>query len=180
MSTTDDVMRDWWTDEEIEEGIRIAQEAREKMKEAVINALAEKIAIEPNTFISSDPEANEAECRPWISLELAREVAAHLLDDQGLIWLKPRLRVRFPLGKVVVTPGIRELLEYGLDLRHYLQKHHACDWGDLGTHDWNANNLALFEGSRIVSAYVLRDGTKIWIITEADRSATTAMLPSEY
>jgi hypothetical protein len=54
------------------------------------------------------------------------------------------------------------------------------DWGDLDEEDRRENERSLEDGCRLLSAYHLRDGTKIWIITEADRSATTLLLPSEY
>jgi hypothetical protein len=60
-------------------------------------------------------------------------------------------------------------------------RHARGDWGTVNATDKRANELALKEGSRLLSAYMLRDGTtKIWIITEADRSATTILLPDEY
>jgi hypothetical protein len=62
----------------------------------------------------------------------------------------------------------------------YLNRHAVCDWGELNQDDRLANAQALKNGSRLLSAYHLKDGTKIWIITEADRSATTVLLPDEY
>lgn len=62
----------------------------------------------------------------------------------------------------------------------YLNRHAAGDWGDLSNDDRRANAEALKDGSRLLSAYHLKDGTKIWIITEVDRSATTVLLPAEY
>ena len=62
----------------------------------------------------------------------------------------------------------------------YLVRHIAGDWGDVGEHDRRENELSLVRGFRLLSAYTLNSGTKIWIITEADRSATTVLLPEEY
>lgn len=60
-----------------------------------------------------------------------------------------------------------------------VSRHRTC--GVVDQHDWRANERALIDGRRLLSAYVLRDGsTRIWIITEADRSATTMLLPDEY
>lgn len=86
------------------------------------------------------------------------------------------------LGQVVATPGALEALdEADSTLMPYLIRHAAGDWGDVPAEDAVANNEALIHGSRILSAYTLRDGqTKIWIITEWDRSVTTILLPSEY
>ena len=62
----------------------------------------------------------------------------------------------------------------------FLHRHVVGDWGDLDGDDRAENELSVQEGFRILSAYHLRDGTKIWIITEADRSSTTILLPEEY
>lgn len=96
----------------------------------------------------------------------------------------------FNLGRVLATPGAVEALERsGQSLWHYLSRHLAGDWGSVDAEDKAANDEALKDGSRLLSAYVLDAGsevaTKIWLITEAaddhgDRSATTALLPEEY
>jgi hypothetical protein len=62
----------------------------------------------------------------------------------------------------------------------YLVRHIAGDWGDVDAHDRRENELSLVHGFRLLSAYTLNSGTKIWIITEADRSVTTVLLPKEY
>jgi hypothetical protein len=62
----------------------------------------------------------------------------------------------------------------------FLVRHALGDWGDLCDEDRQSNSEALADDLRILSAYRLSDGTKIWIITEADRSGTTVLLPEEY
>jgi hypothetical protein len=63
----------------------------------------------------------------------------------------------------------------------FLDRHVQGDWGDLDDEDRKLNDEALVDGSRIFSAYILKDGhTKIWCITEADRSSTCLLLPEEY
>jgi hypothetical protein len=62
----------------------------------------------------------------------------------------------------------------------FLHRHVVCDWGDLDEHDRAVNDRSVKKRLRLLSAYHLWDGTKIWIITEADRSSTTILLPSEY
>jgi hypothetical protein len=62
----------------------------------------------------------------------------------------------------------------------FLGRHVLGDWGDLAAGDKEANNRAVEDGTRILSAYDLRSGERIWIITEADRSSTRILLPSEY
>lgn len=91
--------------------------------------------------------------------------------------------VRFQLGKVYLTPGALELSEalllQGLWLPAYLARHAAGDWGDLCEEDREENELSLREGFRIFSSYET-PCDKLWIITEADRSSTTILLPEEY
>jgi hypothetical protein len=62
----------------------------------------------------------------------------------------------------------------------YLARHASGDWGDLDEHDRKANEYALEHGLRVLSAYTLSSGERIWVITEADRSMTTILLPEEY
>lgn len=61
-----------------------------------------------------------------------------------------------------------------------VQRHEQGDWGNVDEHDRQENERALMDGTRLLSAYTLPDGTRIWVITEADRSATTLLLPEEY
>ena len=87
----------------------------------------------------------------------------------------------FSLGQTVSTPGALEALEEaGHTAGEFLVRHALGDWGDLCDEDRQANDEALKQGFRLLSAYRLNDGTRIWIITEADRSVTTLLLPEEY
>lgn len=86
---------------------------------------------------------------------------------------------RFSLGQLLATPSV--LKNIPNDQMLAALNRHACgDWGDVNEHDRQANNAALREGTRLLSAYHTDDGTCFWIITEADRSATTVLLPEEY
>jgi len=88
---------------------------------------------------------------------------------------------KFPLGQVVATPGALVALQTaGEDALVYLRRHAHGDWGELDEDDRQENEFSLTRQLRLLSAYTLSDGTRIWIITEADRSATTILLPSEY
>ncbi len=88
--------------------------------------------------------------------------------------------MRFTLGRVVATPAALELLgRCGKAPGEYLARHLAGDWGDLDAHDRRENERALRTGARIFSAYETPAG-RCWIITEADRSSTCVLLPSEY
>ncbi len=93
----------------------------------------------------------------------------------------PTFPRRFALGAVVATPGAVEALDrVGLAPAIFLARHECGDWGDLSEDDRAENEFALGKRIRIFSAYHLDDFTKIWIITEADRSSTTILLPDEY
>ena len=92
-----------------------------------------------------------------------------------------RLLARFPLGRVVATPGaLRVLEEANQNAFEFLAKHQAGDWGELCEEDKRENEFSVRNGFRILSAYRTRNDVKIWVITEADRSATTLLLPEEY
>ncbi len=92
-----------------------------------------------------------------------------------------RVQARFSPGNVVATPGFLAALEASGDkFIPFLLRHVQGDWGELDDHDRQANETALIYGLRLLSAYTLSDGTKIWVITEADRSVSTFLLPSEY
>lgn len=67
-----------------------------------------------------------------------------------------------------------------LEVADALSRHKKKDWGDVSMEDWLSNNYALSHGGRLLSAYHTAEGVKFWIITEADRSATTVLLPEEY
>lgn len=87
----------------------------------------------------------------------------------------------FPLGDLVATPGALKALEKNGVIPMRLISRHMCgDWGDVPPDDAKANVDALRIGARLLSSYPLDDGARIWIITEADRSVTTLLLPSEY
>ena len=88
---------------------------------------------------------------------------------------------RFALGQTFITPGAEEALQIaGQTATEFLRRHMSCDWGDLSDEDVKENEFSLKEGLRLLSAYQTGKGQKLWIITEADRSATTILLPSEY
>jgi len=90
-------------------------------------------------------------------------------------------RPLFDLGRVVATPGaLRALERAGESPFAYLARHVSGDWGELHEEDRGENEFALKNGFRLLSAYRLGDETKMWIITERDRSATTLLLPEEY
>jgi hypothetical protein len=90
------------------------------------------------------------------------------------------MTAQIPLGRVVATPGALKLLsEIGEDPFDFLARHETGDWGELCAFDRRQNEIALRDGYHVLSSYPL--GTqRVWIITEADRSVTTILLPEEY
>ena len=97
-------------------------------------------------------------------------------------WVSTIIRPpRFSLGQLVATPGALEALAAaGQDPMAFVQRHQAGDWGDVSDADKQENELSLQQGFRLLSAYTLRTGVRLWLITEADRSVTTVLLPREY
>jgi hypothetical protein len=83
------------------------------------------------------------------------------------------------LGRLVATPNALASITQD-DILLGIQRHQAGDWGNLTEEDRMANDQALVQGTRIVSAYNAGNGTRFWIITEADRSVTTVLLPEDY
>lgn len=88
---------------------------------------------------------------------------------------------KFPLGQVVATPGaVAALTTANQSPLEFLQRHASGDWGELDEADRHENEFSLTHHLRLLSAYRTACGEKLWIITEADRSATTFLLPEEY
>jgi hypothetical protein len=88
---------------------------------------------------------------------------------------------RFPLGRIAATPGaLGALADAGESPGTFIKRHVSGDWGELDEHDRDESELCVVHGFRLLCGYTLANGTRIWIITEADRSATTLLLPSEY
>jgi hypothetical protein len=93
----------------------------------------------------------------------------------------PTSVTRFTLGQTFITPRAEEaLMIAGQTAIEFLRRHMSCDFGELSDNDLRENEFALSEGFRLLSNYRTGTGQQLWIITEADRSATTILLPSEY
>jgi len=115
-----------------------------------------------------------------------REIAADFLEDflpQATNDASPKLaeraEPRFPLGKIALTRGALKELANGA-VRTALERHLRGDWGLVCAEDAQENELSLREGFRLLSVYEDSEGTRFWVITEADRSSTTILLPDEY
>jgi len=107
------------------------------------------------------------------------------------IWLKTSIAIRTlspetygkymrGLGMLLIICGICAFIYGFFDAEPYLLRHQSGDWGDLSEIDKRENDFSLLERFRLMSAYHLNDQTKIWVITERDRNATTILLPEEY
>lgn len=97
------------------------------------------------------------------------------------------MKTKFPLGQVVFTRGAMDALSQpGTSFMLLLARHASGDWGEVDADDKRMNDDAVRNGDRILSAYPINprkpygDANKIWLITEADRSSTTFLLPDEY
>ena len=86
----------------------------------------------------------------------------------------------FQLGMIVATPGVLAHLDrHEINAQAFIQRHQCGDWGSVPPEDAEENELSVKEGYRVLSSYDIA-GERVWIITEADRSATTLLFPSEY
>ena len=86
---------------------------------------------------------------------------------------------KFRLGRIVSTPNALESITQD-DILTAIGRHQSGDWGDICAEDRKANDESLVDGTRILSVYAAANGTKFWLITEADRSVTTVLLPEDY
>ena len=92
-----------------------------------------------------------------------------------------QLQPKFTLGSIVATPSaLQEIENSGQSPADFLSRHVKGDWGELCEEDRQLNDQALIDGGRVLSTYRTLKNVRIWVITEADRSATTLLLPEEY
>jgi len=92
-----------------------------------------------------------------------------------------QLQPKFALGSIVATPSAVQAIEdSGQSPSFFLSRHVRADWGEVCEEDKQLNDQALIDGDRLLSAYRTLKNVRIWAITEADRSATTLLLPEEY
>jgi hypothetical protein len=138
-----------------------------------------QVALFPFLLIRPKPQllvSWDAQTRVWRS-ELYQPKA----EQDGVAQTHVMPTPRFALGQVVATPGALAALEEAGQLpQEFLHRHVRGDWGELDPHDVQANEHAVNGEDRIFSAYSTKKGTRLWVITEWDRSVTTLLLPSDY
>ena len=93
--------------------------------------------------------------------------------------MTPSSSVKVPLGRIVATPAALGTVSQP-DIVAALRRHASGDWGEVDPDDRAANDDALRSGERLLSVYQSATGTTFWVITEADRSVTTVLLPDDY
>lgn len=164
----------------------------------------------PHTFSMSDPpqhgilpgngrgRVEDERCIGYVLVSRAKEEVhlsgvynyrkmqlgpSRFIAEMGLTQVHPagRTRAKFQPGQIVSTPGALDAFEAsGEDPTVYLARHLNGDWGEVTKEDAEENEFSIDKYLRILSSYTLKTGTRVWIITEADRSATTFLLPEEY
>ena len=150
-------------------------------KQASLNQQAEQILTTYNVADITERKAVVSQINAFLPI---------VSKDEKVFWLNFLCRLKkidekpqvlFELGQVFLTSGAQEALQESN--QHpiiFLAKHQNGDFGDVCEEDRRENKLSIKEGFRILSSYKTSLGVKVWVITEADRSATTLLLPSEY
>jgi hypothetical protein len=143
--------------------------------------IVEESRVHLRVMRSAQSEAIRQALLPLLA-DLPAVTLAMAWDESSGGWVSTMMRPpRFPLGQLVATPSaLQALAEAGQDAMPFVARHQAGDWGELDEHDVRENEYALQHGFRLLSAYTLNTGVRLWLITEADRSATTILLPQEY
>ena len=104
----------------------------------------------------------------------------HATNTDRLPTTDKRHHPLFPLGHLVATAGVNaHLIDTGIDPTPFIHQHHGGLWGDVPPEDAQENDFSVLNGFRVLSSYQIA-GERVWIITEADRSCTTLLFPSEY
>jgi hypothetical protein len=143
------------------------------------------VAPESRSYLRTITHPMVAEIREALSPLLVDPPAVTLAvawDQTSGCWLSTIMNPpRFPLGQLLITRGADKALKDAVqDPREFLARHQSGDWGEVPEADKTENEVSLQRGFRLLSAYRTTHNVKIWVITEADRSATTLLLPEEY
>lgn len=136
-----------------------------KDEEEALKRVLEYLTSERDDFLNAPP------------LERERHIFKDVLTLRRLL---PDAEV-VELGRCVCTPGAKDAMEEAAQQPNvFLDRHRGGDWGDVCRDDWEENELSLREGFRLLSTYRTARGVRLWVITEADRSVTTVLLPEDY
>jgi hypothetical protein len=145
--------------------VTVIQPIMTKEEEDAIKRVLEYLASERDDYLSAS--------------YLERE--RHVFNDALILRRMIRSEQMVDLGRYICTPGAKEAMEAaGQQAYIFLDRHSFGDWGEVCRDDWEQNDLSLRDGFRLLSTYRTARGVRLWIITEADRSATTILLPEEY
>lgn len=150
-------------------------------KEASLNQQSEQMLKMYNVADADERKAVASHIHAFLPIvsEAEKIFWRKFLNELEKINEQPK--VLFPLGEVFLTIGAKEALEESNQLpNEFLARHQTGDYGLVCKDDWEENELSAKEGFRILSAYRTLQDVKIWVITEADRSSTTILLPDEY
>jgi hypothetical protein len=149
-------------------------------KQAFLNQQQEQMLALYNQAEQSEREAIIKQIDGFLSV-ISQDQKAFWIEFQKKLEILNKSALLFPLGNVYLTIGAQEALEESNQLpNEFLAKHQLGDWGIVGEEDWKENDFSLRNGFRLLSAYRTAKDIKIWLITEANRSSTTILLPSEY
>ncbi len=129
--------------------------------------------------ITSVPPANDSDANASEGGEIDEAESAP--TRQAAVSNVTTKKLRFGLGRIVMTRAVNDLIADGVFNPLTLLKRHAfCDWGDVSGGDAQRNEQSLQDGDRLMSVYNVSSTLTIWIITEANRSSTTLLLPEDY
>ena len=160
---------------------KVAQAIREYVSNA--NPLADSASLYADLLNGALGSVDWAEIAEAFEPDSDEDGHDHLLRREDTDWDAPasldeQPETQFSLGRTVATPAALAACERAqIEPAALFARHHAGDWGDLESEDLMANEKALKDGGRLLSAYLLSTEQKIWVITEADRSVTTLLLP---
>lgn len=143
--------------------------------------------VKENTITKEDNMNNKGETIGETIYETrSNKMIFNLLTPQGFLSLsdyeeeKPvKSNLPLPLGRTVITANAKNILADS-DIENALNRHQSGDWGELCQEDKQVNEDALNDGDRILSVYISSGGKRFWVITEADRSCTTVLMPEDY
>lgn len=130
-------------------------------------------------MFAETPESRDSLITLWHLLKAAGAFKGAANKDEELLVQKPPVKIE--LGRLVATPAALLMMQANSQAPfEFIDRHRRGDWGEVDATDKRSNDNAIALGARILSVYRLRDRTRIWVITESDRSSTCVLLPDDY